>query len=159
MIHRAFLVIRVIRDIRRRVDHLFQLFTHLKERSSLRADVNRLTCFRIPTLPGFSQLDLKAPESSNLDALAPLSASIIESKIVLTTTSVSFFEICGVRLATSSIKPLLVISLPRLGQRARASSAPTRHQLLALLFSRTTIVRLLRQLFGQEIAQRCRLAL
>ena len=33
------------------------------------------------------------------------SASIIESKIVLTTTSVSFLEMCGVRLATSSISP------------------------------------------------------
>ena len=40
-----------------------------------------------------------------------LRESIIESKIVFTTTSVSFFEICGVRFATSSIRPLFVILL------------------------------------------------
>ena len=60
-----------------------------------------------------------------------LSASVIASKIVFTTTSVSFFEMCGVFSATVSMSPLFVIASPRVvrprpherGRRIRRSLA------------------------------------
>ena len=58
-------------------------------------------------------------------ALAAL--RVIESKIVLTTISVSFFEMCGVRSATASINPLFVIVLPT----AAAPTGPSRRRSFA----------------------------
>jgi hypothetical protein len=95
-----------------RVHHLLELLADLEEGRALRGDVHGIAGLGIPALPRLADLHLEAPEAANLDALAFASARAPwTSKIVLTTISVSFFEMCGVRSATASMRPLFVISL------------------------------------------------
>src|SRR5574338_205472 len=74
-----------------------------------------------------------------------LRASVIASKIVLTTTSVSFFEMWGVSAATRSISPLLVMLLPPTGTSRARSPAPS-------------LLGLAAELLLQQVAERGRLA-
>ncbi len=78
------------------------------------------------------------------------SASVIASKIVLTTTSVSFFEMCGVCSATSSMSPLFVICSPS-SAAAPSRVRPLADSLLARLLG-------LRSFSREQVTERRRLA-
>src|SRR5512139_2443619 len=72
-----------------------------------------------------------------------LRASVMASKIVFTTISVSFFETCGVSSATFSINPLFVITRSR-GTAGRASQARPARSFAGVLLG---------QLLLQQIAE------
>ncbi len=89
------------RSERHATQPLLELLGHPEEGSPPRGHVDELSRPRVVALASLVNLDLKAPEPPDLDPLPALSACAIDPKMVSTTNSISFFELCGVRRATT----------------------------------------------------------